>query len=220
MTHPIWPLFDLRVITPRLELRYIDDEMATELALLAAKGIHEPDFMPFSMPWSVEPSPQLERNTLQHYWRCRAETSPAGWALNLAALVDGEVVGTTVLMTSQFATTRAFATGSWLGRAHQGKGLGKELRVAALHLGFDGLGAQLATTAAWSDNGPSLGVTRSVGYAPNGRVVKARGGVAAETLLFELSRADFETRLRRDDITLHGVDACLPILGLADDTAG
>ena len=60
MTHPVWPLFDLRVRTPRLELRYIDDEMATELALLATKGIHDADFMPFTMPWSLEPSPVLE----------------------------------------------------------------------------------------------------------------------------------------------------------------
>ena len=45
MTHPVWPLFDLRVHTPKLELRYIDDDLATELAQLASArhprpGVH------------------------------------------------------------------------------------------------------------------------------------------------------------------------------------
>ncbi len=39
-------------------------------------------------------------------------------------------------------------TGSWLGRAHQGRGLGKEMRQAALHIIFAGLGAQQAVTRA------------------------------------------------------------------------
>ncbi|MEQ1701220.1 MAG: GNAT family protein [Ilumatobacteraceae bacterium] len=220
MTHPIWPFHDLIVRTPRLELRYIDDALAVELAMLAAKGVHDPGFMPFAFEWTDVPSPQLERNTMQFYWRCRAEVSPAAWVLNFAVVVDGEVVGTTGFMTSQFATTRTFETGSWLGMAHQGKGIGKEMRLAMLHLGFDGFGAQVATTTAFSDNGPSLGVTRSLGYAPNGRERKVRRGEPSDSLRFELSRSDFETRLRRDDITLHGVEACLPVLGLADETAG
>ena len=55
MAHPHWPLFDLEVSTPRLTMRYIDDELATELASLAASGIHDPDWMPFAMPWSNIP---------------------------------------------------------------------------------------------------------------------------------------------------------------------
>ena len=172
MTHPVWPLFDLQVRTPRLELRYIDDEMATELALLAAKGIHPPDFMPFAMPWSEEPSPLLERNTMQFYWRCRAELSPAKWNIPLAVLVEGAVVGTTGLITHDFQVLRTFETGSWLGREHQGAGIGKEMRIATLHLGFLGFGAQRATTGAWEDNGPSLGVTNSLGYVANGHRVQ------------------------------------------------
>ena len=180
MTHPVWPLFDLQVRTPRLELRYIDDEMATELALLAAKGIHPPDFMPFAMPWSEEPSPLLERNTMQFYWRCRAELSPAKWTIELAVLV----------------------------------GIGKEMRIATLHLGFLGFGAQRATTGAWEDNGPSLGVTNSLGYVANGHRAAVRKGIECSERRFEMMRNDFLTRLRRDDITVSGVDDCLALLGL------
>lgn len=214
MTHPVWPLFDLQVRTPRLELRYIDDEMATELALLAAKGIHPPDFMPFAMPWSEEPSPQLERNTMQFYWRCRAELSPAKWTIELAVLVEGAVVGTTGLITHDFRVLRTFETGSWLGREHQGAGIGKEMRIATLHLGFLGFGAQRATTGAWEDNGPSLGVTNSLGYVANGHRAAVRKGIECSERRFEMMRDDFLTRLRRDDITVSGVDDCLALLGL------
>lgn len=214
MTHPVWPLFDLQVRTPRLELRYIDDEMATELALLAAKGIHPPDFMPFAMPWSEEPSPLLERNTMQFYWRCRAELSPAKWNIPLAVLVEGAVVGTTGLITHDFQVLRTFETGSWLGREHQGAGIGKEMRIATLHLGFLGFGAQRATTGAWEDNGPSLGVTNSLGYVANGHRAAVRKGIECSERRFEMMRNDFLTRLRRDDITVSGVDDCLALLGL------
>jgi len=214
MTHPVWPLFDLQVRTPRLELRYLDDELATEIALLAAKGIHDADTMPFGIPWTDVRSPQLEWNSLQFYWKNRAETTPDSWTISLATIVDGTVVGTTALLTTNFRTLRAFETGSWLGREYQGKGIGKEMRLASLQLGFIGFAAEHATTGAWSDNGPSLGVTRSLGYTENGHKRMIRRETADEMALFEMSRADFLERLQRDDITLHGVAECLPLLGL------
>ncbi|MDP2289815.1 MAG: GNAT family protein [Actinomycetota bacterium] len=214
MTHPTWPLYDLRVRTPRLELRYIDDALAVELALLAAQGIHEPDFMPFSIPWTQEPSPALERNTMQFYWRCRAETTATHWSINLATLVDGVVVGTTGMMAEQFPTLRVFETGSWLGRAHQGKGIGKEMRLATLHLGFLGLDAEVATTGAWHDNGPSLGVTNSLGYTPVGHRRMVRLGESSTLRGYEMLRDDFVARLRRDDVALHGIEGTRDVLGL------
>ncbi len=46
------------------------------------------------------------------------------------------------------ATLRTFDTGSWVGRRFQGRGTGTEMRAAALHLMFAGLGAREATTSA------------------------------------------------------------------------
>ena len=170
MAHPYWPLFDLEVRTPELTMRYLDDELATELAGLAARGIHDPDWMPFAMPWSTRSSPDLERQALQFYWRCRAETSVDLWTINFAVIVDDEVVGTSGLMTDgNFSKLRQFETGSWLGRAHQGQGIGTEMRLATLQLGFVGFGAEWAVTGAWHDNAPSLGVTRKLGYTEQGR---------------------------------------------------
>ena len=210
----IWPLFDLRVSTPRLELRYVDDELGHALARLAAHGIHDPDFMPFSVPWTDAASPQLERNTLQYYWRGRAEITPSSWTVDFAVLCEGEVVGSTGLFSHDFLVLRQFETGSWLGRAHQGRGIGKELRIAALHLGFIGFGAEWATTGAFEDNAASLGVTRGLGYALAGRRRTVSRGAARTLEGYEMHRDHFLAGVRRDDVELHGVDACLPLLGL------
>ncbi len=214
MAHPVWPLFDLRVATPRLELRYIDDDIALTLAQLASRGVHDPAFMPFTIEWTDVEGPALLRNTMQYYWRCRAEWSPEKWSLNFAALVDDEVVGTTGLMADHFGRLRAFETGSWLGRAFQGRGIGTEMRVATLHLGFAGLGAELATTAAFADNESSLGVTRKLGYSPNGTKRHLRRHEPAASASFVMPRSHWEANLRRDDITLHGVEDCLELFGL------
>jgi RimJ/RimL family protein N-acetyltransferase len=210
-----WPLFELRVRTPRLELRYVDDHLGAQLADLAALGVHDPALMPFAFEWTDAPADRLRPNTMQYYWRCRAETTPNGWDLQMAAIVDGEVVGVTGLAASNFPTLRTFETGSWLGRAHQGCGIGKELRQAALHLGFVGLGAHEATTSAFSDNAASLGVTRSLGYEPNGTAPKVRRGQAATSMRFRMTADDWQARLRRDDISIDGLEPVLGFLGLA-----
>ena len=68
MRTPLWPLFDLSVRTPRLELRYPDDELAAEVAALTASPIHDANDMPFSLPWTDAPPEELPRNSLKHYW--------------------------------------------------------------------------------------------------------------------------------------------------------
>jgi RimJ/RimL family protein N-acetyltransferase len=216
MGHPYWPLFDLEVRTPRLTMRYIDDDLAVELAALAASGIHDPGWMPFGMPWSAAPSPELERNALRFYWRCRADTSPSSWNINLAVLVDGVVVGTSGLVASDFGRMRQFETGSWLGREFQGRGIGKQMRVATLTLGFAGFDAEVATTGAWHDNGPSLGVTRSLGYTETGTRRMLRNDEAPDRMFgFEMSRAHFEEHLRRSDVELIGVEPVCDLLAIS-----
>jgi RimJ/RimL family protein N-acetyltransferase len=215
MGHPHWPLFDLEVRTPRLVLRYLDDELGCELATLAAKGVHDPSWMPFAIGWTDLPSPDLERNALRYWWSCRAATAPEQWEINLAVLVGGVPAGVTSLGASDFPITRAFHTGSWLGRDFQGRGIGTEMRLATLHLGFAGFGAERATTAAFVDNAASLGVTRKLGYAPNGTTVAARRGVVGEQQHFLLARPAWHDR-RRDDIDLAGVDEVRELLEIPD----
>lgn len=50
-TH-IWPLYGLRITTPRLDLRLPDLDRLSELSALAAAGVHDEDWMPFSAAWT------------------------------------------------------------------------------------------------------------------------------------------------------------------------
>jgi RimJ/RimL family protein N-acetyltransferase len=210
---PHWPLFELLVRTPRVELRYPDDDLLDALLTVAAEGIHDPAVMPFQHAWTDRPPGEFERGFLQFHWRNRGSWEPAAWSFDLAVIVDGDPVGMQGMVATDFARLRSFETGSWLGQAHQGRGLGKEMRAAILHLGFAGLGAEVATTGAWEDNHASLGVTRALGYRPNGERFELRRGERARQLRFVMTRGDWEPH-RRDDIVVEGIDACRPLFGI------
>jgi RimJ/RimL family protein N-acetyltransferase len=210
----LWPLFGIVVRTPRLELRSVDPDLSYTIAALAAEGIHDPATMPFLLPWTDVASPELERNCLRHYWEQWAGVRPEAWNLSFAVVVDGEVHGIQAVHTADFAILRTFDTGSWLGRRFHGRGTGSEMRAAVLHLMFAGLGAREATTSAFDDNAPSLAVTRSLGYEPDGRETRRRRDEAGEILRFRLPRERWE-RQRRDDIEIDGLtDDALAMLGV------
>lgn len=209
----LWPLFDLVVRTPRLELHYPDDDVAVELAELTAQPIHDPASMPFSVPWTDGPDDDRPRSSLQHYWLMRAAWTPEQWSCMMAVLFEGRVVGVQDINAHNFAATKTFKTGSWLTQSVQGKGIGKEMRAAILHLGFEGLGAQRACTSAYHDNVSSLGVTRALGYEPNGVSVELRRDQADTQLHFTMTRSSWQTR-RRDDIDIEGLEPCLDLFGL------
>jgi len=214
MTAAIWPLFDLRVSTPRLSLRYITDDLAGELADLAARGIHDTDTMPFSEPWTDVAPPDLQRNTVRYFWRCRADTTPERWTLNLAAHHRNErLFGVCTLNAERFPTTRTATTGSWIGREFQGRGLGKEMRQAALHLIFAGLNGETAATRAWHDNTASLRVTGSLPYTERGAVQEPRRTRPDTMLAFAMTRERWQT-IHRSDIRLTGVEPVRKFLGI------
>lgn len=209
-----WPLFDLAVGTPRLTLRYADDERAADLMELAAsQGVHDPEVMPFMTPWTRSPSPLLEREGLQSYWRERAETGPDAWSLPFAVYEGDVLAGVQDLSASSFAVTRTVRTGSWVARPLQGRGIGREMRVAVLHLAFAGMGAELASSGAFEDNVQSVRVSQALGYVENGWQIEARDGKPVRDLRLLLERAVWE-RTRRDDIRIEGLAACRPLLGL------
>ena len=211
MTHRYWPLFDLRVRTPRVELRVPDEEDLDALARLAGEGIHDDGAMPFLTPWTLRPN--VERSVLQWHWRQRGAWAPDGWNLDFVVLDGGEVVGSQGVGATDFAVTRQVRSGSWLGKRHQGRGLGKEMRSAVLHFAFAGLGAEVALSGAFSDNAPSLGVSRALGYQEDGYQVRNRQGVAAREVRFRLERAAWE-RTRRSDVEIEGIEPCRTMFGL------
>jgi RimJ/RimL family protein N-acetyltransferase len=213
MANPYWPLFDLRITTPRLEIRLPTDEELYQLLAVADSGVHDPGTMPFQIPWTDVPAPRRHRESLQWWWSRRAQWQPEDWSFTGAVFVGGAPVGVQDISAENFRVCRVVSTGSWIGQAYQGKGLGKEMRAAILHLAFDGLGALEAHTSAFTDNRQSLGVTRSLGYVENGHETVLRRGEAARHLTFCLGRAEWSAR-RRSDITISGLMTCLEMFGL------
>ena len=211
-----WPLRGLRVRTPRLELRYPDPGELDALAHLAAEGVHDPDFMPFSVPWTDGEPAERGRSVLQWFWRQAGMFTPDSWNLGLVTVVGDRVVGTQAIEAGQFPVLREAETGSWLGLRYQGRGIGTEMRHAIVHLAFAGLGAEYVLSAAFEDNAPSQAVSRKVGYAEDGIRRHVRRDKPGTLIRFRLSRADWERR-RRDDIEITGLEPCLPLFGLAGD---
>jgi len=207
-----WPLFGMRLRSERLILRLPNDNDLTRLLAVARAGIHDPGTMPFGVAWSTQPSPAFERGFMQHHWGVRGSWSPDLWFLNLMVEWEGDPIGSQSINATEFAVHRTVQTGSWLGRAFQGRGFGNEMREAVLALAFDGLGARTATTEAFLDNHSSNGVSRSLGYEPNGFGSLAPEGVARETQRFRMTLEGWQSR-PRGPVEIEGLGPCREMFG-------
>jgi RimJ/RimL family protein N-acetyltransferase len=209
-----WPLFALRIRTPRLELRLPNQELLDDLIDVALDGVHDPSEMPFAVTWTDAPRDELPLNTLQFHWGQLASFRRDDWSLGFVVLVDGAVVGTQGIGAARFPVLRQVGTGSWIGLRHQGQGIGTEMRAAILHFAFDSLQAAYAVSGAWTDNVASLAVSRKLGYRENGRTRMVRRDAPAEQINLRLSRDEWEPH-RRDDIEVDGFDRCRVAFGLS-----
>ncbi len=207
-----WPLFALRLATPRLVLRPITDDHIPAFIAAAQSGIHDPARSPFSYPWTSVPADELPANMALHVWRTRARTTAAQWTLPFGVWNEGELVGMQDLVAADFGTLRTVSTGSWLRQSAQGRGIGTEMRTAVVLYAFDHLGAEVAETEAASWNTASLAVSRAVGYAPNGSTRKSWGGNAQDVQHLRLEPQE----LNRPAWTLEvgGHDGVASFLGL------
>jgi RimJ/RimL family protein N-acetyltransferase len=172
------PLLALRITAGPVELRGITDDLLSPLADLAT-DIHDPDFMPFTFPWSLTPAPDMARNVAQYHWGNRARFSPARWNADLAVFFAGELVGSQGFSTADYLVTRTGETGSWLSRRFQGRGIGTAMRQVICAFLCDHLGARYITSSAYEDNPASLAVSRKTGYADNGTEERNRLGKPA-----------------------------------------
>ena len=71
-------------------------------------------------------------------------------------------------------------------------GLWAKLHRAVLHLAFAGLGAQSATSIAFTDNPASLAISRTLGYKPDGVERRSRRGQPAVSQRLRLTRQRWE----------------------------
>lgn len=211
---PDWPLFDLTLSTERLVLRPPTDGDLPALLDAIDAGIHDPDVMPFSQPWTDAPPAARRRAALQYWWRQRAAWRAEEWHLCFAVFRCGQPLGVQEVWATHFSVLREVATGSWLTRSAQSQGLGKEMRAAVLKFAFEGLGAEVARSAAFADNIASLAVSRALGYRENGRDREAPRGIPTDLIRFELTRDAWFARrdvLPRAEVA--GLRPCLPMFG-------
>ncbi|HTT51363.1 MAG TPA: GNAT family N-acetyltransferase [Streptosporangiaceae bacterium] len=213
MTMRNWPLFGLRLRTPRLELRLPSPADLDELASLAAAGVHEPAVQPFGVPWTDLPPGERARSVVQFHWRQLGEWSPTDWTLNLVVDLGGVIAGTQGVSGRDFALVREARTGSWLGQRFHRQGIGTEMRAAVLHLAFAGLEAEYATSNAFTDNAASLAVSRKLGYASDGIERQVIRGRAAARQRLRLDRASWQAH-RQTEVEITGLDGCRPDFGL------
>jgi RimJ/RimL family protein N-acetyltransferase len=209
-----WPLFGLELHTPRLLLRPPTDDDFPALLEAINAGIHDPELMPFCIPWTdVEPRAR-ERSAVQHWWAARADWTVDEWHLPLAVFCDGRAVGVQELLARQYPVLKEVETGSWLTRAAHGQGIGKEMRTAVLALAFDELGAEVARSAAFVDNPASAGVSRALGYRENGQRRQAPRGVPNVTVNYELTAEEWRrTGVARTPVQVKGLAACRDMFG-------
>ena len=136
------------------------------------------------------------------------------WRLYFVVVVEGDAVGMQDVVGVDFAIHASATTFSWLSPEMRGRGMGREMRSAALHLAFDGLLAREATSEAFTDNQASNSVSRALGYEPNGTGWATRRGEAALLQRWRLTREQWEQH-RREGVELDGVEAALPALQIA-----
>jgi RimJ/RimL family protein N-acetyltransferase len=211
-----WPLFGLRIRTERLELRIPTDLDLFDLTAVARNGVYAPGDMPFLVPWTEVPSPDFEYSFLQYHWGIRANWTPDSWRCELAVFENGRAGGAQAISGDGFHTERTISTGSWLGQEFQGRGIGKEMRSAALSFAFDYLEAQWVTSSAFVENVASQGVSRSLGYEETSHEWVGDEGNQREAINFLMTPELWYAR-ERPPIEVDGFEDCAIFFGLWDD---
>jgi RimJ/RimL family protein N-acetyltransferase len=207
-------LYGLRLRTDRLELRWPDEEELVEFAHVAETGVHDPQAMPFLVPWTdAIGTPEFVEGFVDYHLGVRERWRPDDWSLELGVWAAGEPIGTQSVVAHDFAATKTVTTGSWLAQRFQSRGYGTEMRAAVLELAFHGLGAATAVSHVLDGVDASARVAQKLGYVEAGqRTVEVRGEI----------RSDRELRLTRDrwvdreriSVRISGLEPCLPLFGL------
>jgi RimJ/RimL family protein N-acetyltransferase len=204
-----WPLFDLKITTPNLEIIVPDDAVIHEIGNASLGNILDPDRLEFFAhpEWTQLKAPEYQQQHIQHYWGNRANWSFDKWTLNVAALHDGKPIGGASLNGVDFQKTRSIETGSWILKDYRGRGFGKELRAGLIVLGFDFISAYLMTSTANKENAPSNAVSKSLGYQENGQTSIHK---PCDSIRYLLTRADWKENKPdwADQIKVSGYENC------------
>jgi RimJ/RimL family protein N-acetyltransferase len=202
------PLWDIRLRTPRLELRLPREDEILELYRVAEAGIHPPEEMPFFVPWTDD----LNEEAFVAYHRdFRESWSPESWRCNFVTFLQGRPIGTQGIEAKDFAEVRTVETGSWLGMEFQGQGYGFEQRAAVLELAFRGLGARAADSGALVHNVPSQRISEKLGYRRTGTREVAPRGEPVPHYDYRIERGEWRCPI---PVEIDGLEPALPLFGV------
>jgi RimJ/RimL family protein N-acetyltransferase len=210
------PLYGLRLGTPRLELRLGTRAELAEVHELAKQGIHPPDEMPFENPWTDRSGDEdfVERSVNFHETALR-EWRPERWSFNPLVFLSGQPIGSQGMRAEDFPTRREVDTGSWLGRAFQGQGIGTEMRTALLELAFSVLGAEAALSGSVFGNESSKRVSEKLGYRIIGTSSIAPRGEPVQKYDFRIERADWRPPF---PVEIEGAEPCRDLFGASESS--
>jgi RimJ/RimL family protein N-acetyltransferase len=207
-----WPLFGLRLTNAELELRPMTEG---DVAALADVVPDDLEMDPTATRYPGITEDQVAGIRLhQQYWKAYGTWRPDSWRLMFAVRQAGERIGVQALEGDDFVRLRTVDSFSWLVAEARGKGFGQQMREAVLALAFGPLEAQAAVTSAYHDNPASLGVSRALGYRPNGESLHARGDQADRMVHMRLLRADWLSSGRGAGVLVSGFEPCRPLFGL------
>jgi RimJ/RimL family protein N-acetyltransferase len=201
-------LWEIRLRTPRLELRLPTDEELLDLYRVAEAGIHPPEEMPFFVPWTDDLN---EEAFLAYHREMRDSWSPQSWRCNFVTFLDDRAIGTQGVEAEGFAEERTVETGSWLGAELQGRGYGFEQRAAVLEFAFAGLGARAATSGALAHNIPSQRISEKLGYRVTGTREVAPRGEPVPHYDYLIERSEWRCPI---PVEIEGLEAALPQFGV------
>ena len=216
MTHPYWPVLDVRLRIGDLELSPMTEADLAPLADLLPDDLEQDPAATTYAGLTHPLSDRVARGTVVHqaYWRAYGTWSAEAWRLNFVVRHGGAIIGVQELEGNDFARLRTLDSSSFLLTAVRGQGLGRQMRQAVLALGFGPLGAQAAVTEAWHDNHASLGVSRALGYRPNGEALHRRDDGTDTMVHLRLTRADWLASGRADAVEISGVEPALTYFGV------
>lgn len=211
MTHPFWPLLDLRLSVGDLVLSAMTEADLDEVAAALPDDLElDPGATRYDLPADVG------RGVVAHqtYWKAMGTWSPQDWELLFCVRRGPDLLGVQGLEGRDFPALRTVDTSSWLVAPARGSGVGKRMRGAVLALAFGPLQARAAITSAWHDNAASLGVSRSIGYLPNGESFLARDGGADTLVHLRLTRERWLATAEADEVVIDGFGPTRPLFGL------
>jgi RimJ/RimL family protein N-acetyltransferase len=212
MLADLWPTFGLTLSTARLVLRLPADSELEALARVAADGVHRTDERPFLTPWAEGTPEERARSVLESHWWSLGSWTADSWRLGLGVFLrSGKLIGVASLRAADFRVNREVTTSSWLGLRWQGQGYGTEARTALLTLAFDHLGATDATTEVFQDNHKSQGVSRKLGYRPDGISRDRRGEEVVVSDRLRLTADRWRENTDKGDVQVSGADEALPL---------